>query len=154
MSTLLPAAALSAGIATHLLWYKQYEFHTYPLRNVQALLMAVTTIVVARTQYHETSIRTATTSTLSLMVVFLAGIFSSLLIYRLFFNPLNAVPGPFFARISKFDSVIRNVKRDGHHQLLQLHQKYGRFVRIGPNDLSITDPVSANVLDGLISACP
>jgi hypothetical protein len=130
MSALLPAAAFSAGIATHLLWYKQYEFHVYPLRNVQAFLLAVTTVVVARIQYEETPIRTAVTSTLSLAGILLAGIFSSVLVYRLVFNPLNKFPGPFFARISKFDSVFRNTNFDGHIQLLKLHQKYGRFVRL------------------------
>lgn len=151
MSIFLPATAFSAGIATHLLWYKRYEFHVYPLRNLQAFLLAVTTIVVARIQYYDTPIKGAATSTLSLAGIFLAGIFSSVLTYRLFFNPLNKIPGPFFARISKFDSVFRNTNFDGHFQLLKLHQKYGRFVRIGPNDLSVTDPVSLNLGCRLVS---
>jgi cytochrome P450 len=153
MSALLPAAAFSAGIATHLLWYKQYEFHVYPLRNIQAFLLAVTTVVVARIQYQETPIKTAVSSTLSLTGVFIAGIFSSVLVYRLVFNPLNKIPGPFFARISKFDSVFRNTNFDGHIQLLKLHQKYGRFVRIGPNDLSVADPDATQVISAPNSKC-
>lgn len=153
MSSLISAAAYTAGIATHLLYYKQYEFHVYPLRNVQAFLLAATTITIARIQYYETPLRIAAASTLSLTGTFLAGIFTSLLVYRIFFNPLNAIPGPFFARISKFDTVFRNVKLDGHHQLLRLHQKYGNIVRIGPNDLSVADPDGTQVISAANSKC-
>ena len=153
MSVILSAAAFGAGIATHLFYYKQYEFHVNPLRNLQAFLLAVTTIAIARIQYYDTPIRLATTSTLSLAGFLLAGLFTSLLVYRLFFNPLNKIPGPFGARISKFDTVFRNAKLDGHHQLLRLHQKYGRFVRIGPNDLSVTDPDGTQVISAPNSKC-
>ena len=153
MTVVLPAVAFTAGIATHLFWYKQHEFHVHPLRNLQALILAVVTIVIARIQYYDTPIRLATTSTLSLAGFLLAGIFSSLLVYRIFFNPLNKIPGPFFSRISKFDTVFRNAKFDGHHQLLRLHQKYGRFVRIGPNDLSVTDPDGTQVISAPNSKC-
>ena len=153
MLVVLPAAAFTAGLATHLLYYKQYEFHVNPLRNLQTFFLAVTATVIARNQYFETPIRVATTSTLSLAGLFLAGIYTSLLVYRIFFNPLNKIPGPFFARISKFDAVFRNAKLDGHHQLLRLHQKYGRFVRIGPNDLSVADPDGTQVISAPNSKC-
>jgi hypothetical protein len=153
MSILPFAAAFMAGITTHLLYYKRYEFHEQPWRNVQASLLAATTITIARIQYYETPIRTAITSTLSLGGVFLAGIYTSLLFYRIFLNPLNKIPGPFFARISKFDSVFRNTKFDGHHQLLRLHKKYGRFVRIGPNDLSVADPDGTQVISAPNTKC-
>ena len=153
MSVFLSAAAFTAGVATHLLYYKQYEFHFTPWRNVQAFLLATITVIIARIQYYETPIRLATTSTITLAAIFLAGIYSSLLTYRIFFNPLNKIPGPFFARISKFDSTIRNKKLDGHHQLLRMHQKYGRFVRIGPNDLSVADPDGTQVISAPNSKC-
>ncbi|KAF2177276.1 cytochrome P450, partial [Zopfia rhizophila CBS 207.26] len=41
----------------------------------------------------------------------------------------------------------------GHHVLYKLHQKYGRYVRIGPNDLSVVDPDSMNVVLGPNSKC-
>jgi hypothetical protein len=153
MSVLLSGITFGAGVATHLLYYKQYEFHAHPWRNVQGFLLAVITITIARIQYHDTPIWTAATSTFSFGGIFLAGIYTSLLIYRLFFNPLNKIPGPFFARISKFDTVFRNVKFDGHLQILRLHQKYGRFVRIGPNDLSVADPDGTQVISAPNSKC-
>lgn len=153
MSTLLPAAAFASGIATHLLYYKQYEFHLYPLRNVEAFLLAVITVITAQIQFYDAPLKFAVTFTLSLASVILGGIFISVLTYRLFFNPLNKIPGPFFARISKFDSLFRNTKFDGHRQLLKLHEKYGRFVRIGPNDLSVTDPDGIRVISGSNSKC-
>jgi hypothetical protein len=48
MSSLLPSVAFAAGIVTHLLYYKQYEFHVNPLRNVQTLFLAGATAVIVR----------------------------------------------------------------------------------------------------------
>ncbi|KAM0335212.1 hypothetical protein ACHAQA_000254 [Verticillium albo-atrum] len=72
---------------------------------------------------------------------FLAGIYSSLLIYRAAFHRLNRFPGPFAARLSNFYITRRSVK---NFQLFQevrdLHAQYGDIVRIGPSELSIADP--------------
>jgi hypothetical protein len=146
-------AALAAGIASHLFYFKPYEHHLYPLRYVQAFLFAIATISFGRSQVYETTIAAQVAPTLSLAAIWLAGVFSSLAIYRLFFNPLNKIPGPYFARLSKFNTVFRNSKLDGHHQLQQLHQKYGKFVRIGPNDISVTDPEGGPVISAPNSKC-
>ena len=79
--------------------------------------------------------------------------YSSVLVYRLLFNPLNAFPGPFFAKLTKFDHVFRVTKMDNHHKLYDLHKKYGKFVRIGPNDLSVTDPDGTQVISAANSKC-
>ena len=69
----------------------------------------------------------------------MAGIFSNLLIYRLFLNPLNKFPGPYAARITKLNHSVINRKFDAHVQFLKAHKEHGKFLRIGPNDLSVTD---------------
>jgi len=78
---------------------------------------------------------------------FLVGLYSSLMVYRLFFNPLNRVPGPYWARISKFHLCSRQRKeRKLHWYLKEAHRKYGPFVRIGPNDISVTDPEAVQII--------
>jgi hypothetical protein len=151
--SMLPTVATLAGIASHLFFFKHSERHLYPFRYLQALLLAGVAVTVAQSQYGNIPISQSLKSTVQLTGYFLAGLYGSLIIYRLFLNPLNEIPGPYFARLSKFNHVFRNVKFDGHKQLHQLHQKHGRFVRIGPNDLSVTDPDGVEVISGPQSKC-
>lgn len=62
-------------------------------------------------------------------------------IYRLFFHPLSAYPGPWLASVTTmyggyFDLVTGT---DMVRQLPQLHTKYGPIVRISPDQLDIED---------------
>ena len=62
---------------------------------------------------------------------YLASLFLSILVYRLFFHPLCRFPGPFAAKATKLYSLwmCRNEKQ--HEEAFALHQKYGDFVRTG-----------------------
>lgn len=62
----------------------------------------------------------------------IAGLLSSLLVFRLYQHPLRGFPGPTLARCSHFWVVGLTVKRWHLYEELQtLHLKYGDFVRIG-----------------------
>ncbi|KIX00842.1 uncharacterized protein Z518_09907 [Rhinocladiella mackenziei CBS 650.93] len=150
---LLLAVALT-GVASHLFFFKIGERHLYPLRYVQAFLLGCTITIVAKSHYGRTPTRDAMAFTAKYATLYLAGLYTSLIIYRLFFNPLNQIPGPFWMRLSRFDFVLRvAAKMNSHHTLLALHQKYGPFVRIGPNDISVTHPDGVEVISGIKSKC-
>ena len=83
----------------------------------------------------------------------MAGVYANLLFFRIFLNPLNSFPGPFGARISKLDHSVRNRKFDAHLQFLESHRKYGDFLRIGPNDLSVVDVRAVEVISAPNSKC-
>lgn len=153
MSFISLLAAAAAGIASHLLFFKHSERHLYPLRYVQFIILAFVAGSVLRTHYFGDSIRYALEKSFQHTAVYLAGLYASLIIYRLFFNPLNRFPGPLGARFSKFDHTFRLSKMDGHHMLQRSHNKYGRYLRIGPNDVSITDPAAIQVVLGQNSKC-
>ncbi|KND86895.1 Tryprostatin B 6-hydroxylase [Tolypocladium ophioglossoides CBS 100239] len=95
----------------------------------------------------------AASATATLTLLFLFGLSSSVVIYRLFFNPLNRFPGPLAARLSKLYYVHLSSNLLGHQELHKLHQKYGRYVRIGPNDLSVVDPDGMKIVLGANSKC-
>ena len=152
-SLLNQAIALSSGVGAHLLFFKHGERHLWPFRYVQALILAIITVTVTQTQYADVPLAQSFRATLQYALLFLVGCYSSVITYRLFFNPLNNIPGPYFARLTQFNHVFRNAKFDQHHQLLKLHQKYGRFVRIGPNDVSCTHPDGHEVTLGVKSKC-
>ncbi|KAJ7052211.1 high nitrogen upregulated cytochrome P450 monooxygenase 2 [Mycena amicta] len=72
------------------------------------------------------------------IVVFLATLGSSIVVYRLSpWHPLAHIPGPTLAKISKLWSVKLALKGNKHRVFKQLHERYGDFVRTGPNEVSI-----------------
>ncbi|RDX44047.1 cytochrome P450 [Lentinus brumalis] len=65
---------------------------------------------------------------------------TSVVAYRISpFHPLAGYPGPVLARVSKFWAVWNTWRGRQHHVITELHRRYGTFVRIGPNDLSVVD---------------
>jgi cytochrome P450 len=76
--------------------------------------------------------------------------YSTWVIYSRFFHPYHDIPGPFLASITEwwYFGVIRYDKGDSQ---LPLHQKYGKFVRIAPNEVSICD---AGALDTVYGSNP
>ena len=150
---LLSAAAFTIGISSHLFFYKIGERHMSPFRYIQFYFLLLAISTVARSHYLSIPTGLALRSNASLFIPYFVGLYSSVITYRLFFNPLNRFPGPYFARLTKFNHVVQNRKMDGHHRLLELHRKHGQYVRIGPNDLSVTDPEAVHVLTAANSKC-
>ncbi|OLL24230.1 Isotrichodermin C-15 hydroxylase [Neolecta irregularis DAH-3] len=58
-------------------------------------------------------------------------------IYTLYLHPLASYPGPLVAKFTILWRVYQVWTGKRHLKLQQLHKKYGDFVRIGPNVLSI-----------------
>ncbi|CAI6236518.1 unnamed protein product [Periconia digitata] len=65
----------------------------------------------------------------------LFGYFLSRTIYNLFFHPLAKIPGPFFAKISRFPGFYHAIKGDRHLWIWQCHQIYGDKIRVQPNQV-------------------
>ncbi|KAI4255604.1 MAG: hypothetical protein LQ352_002492 [Teloschistes flavicans] len=86
--------------------------------------------------------------------IFLAGLYTSLVMYRAFLNPLNVFPGPWLARITSFDLPFRIRKCQMYKTLQELHRQHGHFVRIGTGELSITHPHAVRDIFGPSSKCP
>ncbi|KAJ5933979.1 sterigmatocystin biosynthesis P450 monooxygenase stcL [Penicillium verhagenii] len=56
------------------------------------------------------------------------------------FSPLRSYPGPKLWAISKIPSALSILGGQSHIKMLDLHNKYGPVVRIGPTDLSFNTP--------------
>ena len=54
-------------------------------------------------------------------------------------HPLAKYPGPFIAKLTNVYSVWHAIRGTRHSDLYRLHQKYGDFVRWGPNSISINN---------------
>ncbi|KAK5134636.1 hypothetical protein LTR08_006292 [Meristemomyces frigidus] len=132
--------AVAGGIASHVLYFNRFECHMYGILYLNTLFLSCAGSLVLLTKLYETSLVDAIGTILTFAGCYLLGAYSSLLIYRIFVNPLNRFPGPWPARLSSLYMPTKLGNSDLYYKLQALHQKYGRIVRIGANDLSIIDP--------------
>jgi tryprostatin B 6-hydroxylase len=154
MADLSYPLAFVGGIATHLLYFNRGEHHMNGILYLfTTLSVTVAATVVLYTQYGH-GLYAASKLAGSVLGAFLVGLYSSLFLYRGFFNPLNKFPGPYLARFSSFWWSVHNIP-DSHAFLKNqaLHDKYGPFVRIGPNMLSIIHKDAPELLYGNKSKC-
>ncbi|KAI1756200.1 cytochrome P450 [Xylaria castorea] len=69
----------------------------------------------------------------------LVAIVVSVVIRRLFFDPLAKVPGPWYTNWTDVIFKINVLKGNGPIYVDQLHKQYGPVVRVGPNEVDVTD---------------
>lgn len=151
-----PVEALSAfGVGSIAFWafFHRGEHFLYPVRYMQLLAVTILASTVFLSSSTNITSKEALVVSLRLAGLFLAGVYSNCLIYRLFLNPLNSIPGPYFARVSKFNHAFRNTSLNAHHKLFEMHEKYGKLVRVGPNDISVSDADGVEVISGAKSKC-
>jgi len=76
--------------------------------------------------------------TLLFVAVFLV-FFIGYIVYQRYFHPLARFPGPFLGSVTNFLKVYHLYTGNMPQIMLDLHQKYGPVVRIGPNDLDFIE---------------
>lgn len=64
----------------------------------------------------------------------------TLCVWRRYFSAISDIPGPFVASFTRLWHIQRILKGDQNLELIRLHQKHGHFVRIAPNEVSISHP--------------
>lgn len=152
--TSIHVVTFGQGVLSHILFFKRGEQHLFPQRFIQFYLVIYLIGVSTLVNYGGLQWSIAISLFASWAATYFIGLFASLLIYRALFNPLNSFPGPYSSRISKWNTVFRNARHlNSDKNLLQLHNQYGKFVRVGPNDLSITDPRGVTATQGPSSKC-
>ncbi|KXJ87901.1 cytochrome P450 [Microdochium bolleyi] len=106
-----------------------------------ATLTTPSVIALTLVRYlHFTRARALAATAVGWLSYFVA-LYSSMLVYRVWFHPLRHFPGPRLARLSQFWGVLKTApKTDNFRHLDRLHEQYGEYVRVGPNLLSVSDP--------------
>ncbi|KAL2847758.1 cytochrome P450 [Aspergillus pseudoustus] len=82
------------------------------------------------------------------IITFALGLGCCFLLARLCtsYRRLSSIPGPFAAKFTDLWRY-RSQNSPGHiARLLQLHRKYGKLVRIGPNHISTSDPAAVPIV--------
>jgi len=110
---------------------------------ISAVLIATTTLHTAKSP----SLFSSITFAISVISVHLLTVVTLTVMYRISpFHPLWNFPGPLINKVSslKLFQVVWSGKR--HDYIYQMHEKYGTFVRTGPNTLSINTHSAINPL--------
>lgn len=64
------------------------------------------------------------------------------ILYNLFFHPLANYPGPILWRAFRFPFIKTMISGELPHRVKSIHEKYGEVVRVGPDELSFTNPAA------------
>jgi cytochrome P450 len=70
------------------------------------------------------------------------------IVYRIFFHPLAAVPGPWPAKVTGLYRTYLYWRGTFHDDIVNLHKKYGTVVRINTNEVSTVDALSLKQIFG------
>lgn len=121
--------AAGAGVLSHLLYYIRGFRDAQTLGIITAHLAAgsVLYVLYLLNKGPLTGFLYATAISLSYYVA----LFTSIIIYRIYFHPLRRFPGPFLAKISKFYMVFKAQDGKLHEHQNAWIAKYGDIVRIG-----------------------
>lgn len=133
------AAAATAGVASHVLYFNKGEHHMNGVMYLHAFLGTCLAAIIALVNLQDYEASAAITMTTMTALSYLVGTWTSLIIYRIFLSPWTEFPGPWQASISAFWLFKRLNQQTAIYQIQELHKKYGKYVRIGPDTLSISD---------------
>ncbi|KAI9725117.1 MAG: hypothetical protein M1828_003459 [Chrysothrix sp. TS-e1954] len=153
VSGVLCLAATAVGVSAHVAYFNRSEHHLYGARYLSIFVVACCTAVALIVRNEEVPFSIALREVAAIAGSLLGGIYSSLLIYRIFFHPLNKFPGAFMARVTSLWYTSQVLNADAPHQLVRLHQKYGDFVRVGSSDLSTSHPKATDAIYGQGTKC-
>ena len=132
MNVIRPEYTLAAisGFLSHLLYFSRGESDYHALAIAKSVVFLLTSLAVYHLAAYGLSASCLAHFVLTVSA-FLVSLFSSVLIFRLFFHNLRDFPGPFWAKVSKLYAVY--MARNGIYisEMNRLHSEYGPFVRIG-----------------------
>ncbi|KAI2642491.1 cytochrome P450 monooxygenase-like protein [Xylaria nigripes] len=139
--------ALAAGVVVHLGVFKHGEWH---LRGPHIIFghLALGAVVLYYLVRHGSTIGEAFSSLAIITSSYLAGLLSSMTIYRLYFHRISSFRGPTIAAITKLWHVWNVRASTNHLFLLKMYEEYGTIVRTGPNEVTVFDSAAIDLLDG------
>ncbi|KAJ5100598.1 cytochrome P450 [Penicillium angulare] len=134
-----------SGVANHVLLYRHGEWDVKAPAIVTnyAIALAIMFSLDCLETLQKFRVDLNPGWSLKLFSFHVLGVYSSMLLYRGTLHRLNRFPGPFLARLSNFYVTFLSARNFRlYEETQELHRKYGDYVRIGPTELSISDPAA------------
>ena len=119
------------GLLSHILLFIQGEWHLLAPRLFWSFVYSIIALFMLNLMCMKETPGTALLDTILPFSVYLLSLSSSIVVYRIFFHRLRQIPGPFWAKVSKFWHVFQCIDSKNHLLLDRLSKKYGPFVRTG-----------------------
>ena len=138
VSGVLCLAAAAVGMFAHVAYFNRSEHHLYGVRYLSIFDVACCTAVALIIRDGGVPLGYALREVADFGGSLLGGLYTSLLVYRMFLHPLNKFPGHFMARVTSLGYKSQVLIADAQRRLVDLHKKYGDFMRVGSSDLSIS----------------
>ncbi|PYH91424.1 cytochrome p450 monooxygenase [Aspergillus ellipticus CBS 707.79] len=154
----IATAAFGVGVALHVFVFRIGEWDLAATKVLSAFATSALSLVflvkAVLLESPGNTLWTALKVVASPSLCLVAGIYTSMMIYRVFFHRLRHFPGPFSARLSNIFSTLLSAK-DLHlyEEVEKLHNTYGDFVRLGPTELSINHPKAIAAISSSQSPC-
>jgi hypothetical protein len=137
-------AASITGLLSHVL----YNRNEPRVKTFFSNLIGLSCLWAVFIEYLSSSYVYTTVQTTLFLTIHLAVLSLSIASYRLFFHPLRQFPGPWGAKLTKWVDFYHTAPGKRHEWIPALHTKFGDIVRIGPNELSFSNPGSVKFLHG------
>ena len=142
-----------AGVASHFCYFIHGEHHLRGPQYVKHAAEALIAMIALQAMIDYAEVPHVTKQVLCLEAAYALGVFSSILVYRLFFHPLRHFPGPRLLKITKLGHPLMSRRFDNCIQIHRLREKYGDIVRTGPNELTFFTFEAFNAIYGPRSKC-
>lgn len=165
MTTTSQALAWCFGVLLHALLFCRYEWDRHSPKILLTHLILTACIFATFLFVTDACVTQSLVEAFSFDVALVGGLFTSMLVYRLYLHPLRSFPGPLVSRLSSLWAFKQQCPDLRFYvKLGDLHDRYGDFVRIsksvaliltvatnvslGPRELSIRHPDAINDVHG------
>lgn len=140
------------GICSHHALFIRGEWHMTAPALVWTYLV-VTCVIFFAIYWLTENVATGIFYAASSATLYSAGLFTSIMSYRILFHRLNSFPGPRLAAATKLWHVWMFRKGENHLVLERLRHEYGSFVRTGPEEITVFSPTAPVIFDGPNNDC-
>jgi hypothetical protein len=121
--------AALAGFLSHALYFIRGHRDTEALSIITMHLLLG--IGVAMVQTCQFGVSGGFTRTCIITSLYYTALFTSIIIYRVFFHRLHRFPGPHAAKVTNLYGPYLNRNGKMHDEYIKLFRKYGDIVRVG-----------------------
>ena len=130
---LLGVLAATSGVSAHLAVFRRGEWDA---ASPSIFAFYFTMFAAALSLFYFPSINISPGLAAQIVACHVAGLYTSMLLYRAFFHRLSKYPGPGWARLTNFYITALSMKKlHLFEEVQKLHARYGDYVRVGEWDL-------------------